>query len=230
MTKRDLETPLYPLQEAARLAGTTASALARWASPYRIPRHYAEDRIAAPLIVTPEPNGTRAFSFLNLIEAHFIVVYRKSGVPLRAVQLAVDFARGELDDPHPLRRAQFETDGRALFKKVQDEFGFSGLVSLSSRGQLAWPELVADFFDTVEYSDDGVAKRWWPQGRRASIICDPRFAFGYPVVVKGHVRTDALVERFEAGESFDDIALDFDLEKKVVEDAVRFEMGLRKAA
>jgi uncharacterized protein (DUF433 family) len=43
------------------------------------------------------------------------------------------------------------------------------------------------------------------------------------------VRTDILAERFQAGETVDDIALDFSIGKSLVEDAVRYEMGLKAA-
>jgi uncharacterized protein (DUF433 family) len=223
------EKALYPLAEAARLAGTTASALARWSSIFRVKRHYGPDRETLPLIITPSENGTKVFSFLNLIEAHFVVVYRRSGVSLRAIQLGVDYARRQFEDQHPLRMEYFETDGRDLFRRVQEEEGVSGLVAFSASGQLAWPIVVQEFFQSIEYDRGHRAVRWWPQGREHPIVCDPRFAFGYPVVSQKHVRTDVLAERFQAGEKFEEIALDFGVEKDAVEEAVRFEMSLQAA-
>lgn len=228
--KELLEGALYPLPEAARLAGTTSSALARWSSSYRVRRHYAEPKLEAPLIILTAPReGDRWFSFLNLIEAHFIVVYRHSGVSLRSIQVAVEYSRRELHDEHPLRRLKFVTDGRMLFERIQREEGLSGLVAFSEAGQLAWPTLVGEFLQSVEYDEDQKPSRWWPLGKHRSVVVDPRFAFGYPVVADRHIRTDALAERFEAGEDVEEIALDFGVPKAVVQEAVRFEMALKAA-
>ena len=224
-----LEDPLYYLADAARLVGTTAAALTRWSAPHKLRRHYAEPSLVQPLIITPKSLNGRVFSFLNLIEAHFIVCYRRSGVSLGAVQAAVEYARRELRDEHPLRARRFQTDGQGLFHRVQEERGFSGLVTFSASGQLAWPELVEEFLQSIEYDDAQRPSRWWPLGRPKPIIVDPRFAFGYPVVLDKHVRTDILAERFEAGEDFDEIAVDFRIQKAQVEEAVRYELHLKAA-
>lgn len=231
MSEEDiLYKPLYYLTDAARLIGTTASALARWSSPYRVGRHYAEPSMASPLIPIASPNmNGKAFSFLNLIEAHFIVSYRQSGVSLRAVQVAVEYARKEFGDERPLRTRRFQTDGRGLFHQVQEEEGLSGLVAFSASGQLAWPNLVEEFLRSIDYDESDRPARWWPQTRNKPILLDPRFAFGYPVVVERYVRTDILAERFQAGEDFDEIALDFRVEKTLVQEAVRYEMTLKAA-
>lgn len=71
--------------------------------------------------------------------------------------------------------------------------------------------------------------RWWPQGRNKPIMVDPRFAFGQPVVIDKYIRTDILAERFQAGEHLERIALDFRVEKALVEEAVRYELSLKAA-
>jgi len=224
-----LERPLYQIADAAKLAGTTASALKRWSSSYEVPRSYTHAKTERPLIIASPGDDGGLFSFLNLMEARFIVVYRRSGVPLRSIQVAVEFSRRQFEDLHPLRSRRFETDGCHLFARVEEETGVQGLVAFSAAGQLAWPSVVREFFESVEYDEANRPLRWWPQGRSHAIIVDPRFAFGYPVVSGKFVRTDVLAERFQAGEAIDSIALDFGLETASVEEAVRYELTLMAA-
>ena len=55
------------------------------------------------------------------------------------------------------------------------------------------------------------------------IAIDPRIAFGRPVVARKSISTQAITERIDAGESVEDVARDYDLEAKEVEEAVVYE-------
>lgn len=220
-----LERPLYLLSEAAHIAGTTAAALARWISPYKEERHYAAPREAEPLIITPPRwDGERTLSFLNLIEARLVVQYRGLSVSLEAIRKAANYAREEFGDLHPLRTRRFVTDGVGLFQRVQEAEGVLGLVSFSGRGQLAWPEAIESFLQSIDFDEYERAVRWWLRGRGRLVLVDPRYAFGQPVVAERYIRTEILVERFEVGEDVEEVAEDFRISKEAVEEAIRFEL------
>lgn len=225
-----IEAPLYFVADVAYLIGTTASAITRWISPYPERRFYGPPRTREPLIIPPEPlPDGRVLSFINLLEADLIHRYRQEGVSLADIRRAVQYARDELNDRHPLRTRRFETDGKRLFAILEEKEGVSGLI-VAAHGQIAWPEAVERFFRSVEYDEvTNFAERWWPLGPTKPILVDPRLAFGRPVVRDEFIRTDILVERFLAGEATREIADDFELSADVVEEAIRFET-LRKAA
>lgn len=48
-------------------------------------------------------------------------------------------------------------------------------------------------------------------------------AFGRPVIVRASVTTQTVSERIDAGESVDDLALDYDLTPNEIEEAVLYE-------
>ncbi len=58
---------------------------------------------------------------------------------------------------------------------------------------------------------------------REGIVVDPRYSFGKPFVHPQVVSTIILIQRFQADEDIDTLADDYDLERSVVEDAIRFE-------
>jgi len=51
------------------------------------------------------------------------------------------------------------------------------------------------------------------------LTIDPKIAFGRPVILRNAIKTSAIAERFQAGESMADLAEDYDLEVFEVEEA-----------
>lgn len=76
---------------------------------------------------------------------------------------------------------------------------------------------------------DGVPVRLYPPTRdpeEASprlVVMDPRVRFGRPVLAGRGVPTDALFERFRAGDSPAELAADYDLTTEEVDEAIRYE-------
>ena len=93
---------------------------------------------------------------------------------------------------------------------------------------LAWREVLEPFLEDVEY-ENKLARRWWPLGRERMIVVDPDYGFGLPVVEGTAVRTEIIAERYRAGDSTDEIAYDFDVTPKQINDALRWEMPKKVA-
>lgn len=111
---------------------------------------------------------------------------------------------------------------------------------LEDRGPLdQWPELselhnalvskhLALRAERVEYRD-GVPVRLYPPTRDPEaqsprfVVMDPRVRFGRPVLAGRGVPTDALFERFRAGDSPAELAADYDLTLEEVDEAIRYE-------
>lgn len=53
------------------------------------------------------------------------------------------------------------------------------------------------------------------------IVIDPRIAFGRPVLAGSSVPVEEVAERFQAGESAAELARDFRVEERMVEEAIR---------
>jgi len=54
---------------------------------------------------------------------------------------------------------------------------------------------------------------------------DPDYAFGFPVIRNSGVRTEIILERFQAGDLHDQIAQDFNVDPIEVERALQFELS-----
>jgi uncharacterized protein (DUF433 family) len=85
-------------------------------------------------------------------------------------------------------------------------------------------EVLTSSLARIEYDDQGRV-RLFPSLRRAdsvtSIVIDPRLAWGRPVLVGTAVPIADVRSRFDAGDSVDELARDFDVAPALIEDALR---------
>ena len=61
-----------------------------------------------------------------------------------------------------------------------------------------------------------------------AIVIDPRLSFGRPVLSTAAIPTGIIVDRFRAGDSLTEMAKDYGVDEKEIEEALRFEQ--RRAA
>jgi len=88
------------------------------------------------------------------------------------------------------------------------------------------------YLHRIEWDESGVAARLYPftgktepEAPRAVLI-DPRLAFGRPVLAGTSVPTQAIAERFKAGESPQSLAADFGREPFEIWEAIRCELDV----
>jgi uncharacterized protein (DUF433 family) len=216
LTLGSMTRPAYTVAEAARWARTTPATARRWVSGYA---HKGSQGLPA---WSPPLTGKRAdqpyLTFEDLIEIAAVAAARESRLSLQRIRQAIDFAVTELGIQRPLLSERLLTDGRALF---MPEAKSPQYVNLNRFGQLAWKP-IEDVLRTIEY-DKGVAARWWPRGKGVEILVDPEVNFGRPVLAPLGVRTETLVDRFDAGDDIDDLAGEYSTGPGLIQEALRFE-------
>lgn len=123
---------------------------------------------------------------------------------------------------HLFLREELRTSGGDLFL---DRYG--EIVNLSASGQLAMRKVFEAHLKRVEWKLHS-AVRLYPflVGEAADsrpIVIDSEISFGRPVIAGAFVSTRSILERIDAGESVIDVARDYELSPKAVEEAVVFE-------
>lgn len=173
-------------------------------------------------------------SFFNLVEAHVLNSIRaQHRVP--EIRRALQFVEGELGVDRPLVRKTFQTDGVDLFVEHLGK-----LLNVTKDGQLAMREVLAAHLRRLDFDRDGFAERLFPFTRGGvhggleledprSVVFDPRIAFGRLVLVGTGIPTAVLVDRFVAGDTLEDLAADYGIQRGSIEEAIRCE-NLRRAA
>lgn len=219
-TRREL--PAYPIAEAARYLGLAPATLRSWVKGRDYPTRKGAGRFT-PLIRLPEPRQP-LLSFNNLVEAHVLKSLRRDhSVSLGAVRQALDYAQRSCHVPRLLLSPELRANAGQLFL---DRYG--ALLSLTPSGQYALRKVLESYLQRVVW-DRTLPRRLYPFVRGDSadaprdIVIDPELAFGRPVVERRGISTAAIVQRFDAGETADVIAADYELSPKEVEEAVLYE-------
>jgi uncharacterized protein (DUF433 family) len=216
------------MQEAARLLRVSPSTVRAWTlgQPYE---SWGKKRLFKAVIEIAD-REKRFLSFRNLVELHVLVAIRRQyGVSLQNVRRAVDFMHKHLHGAHPLASHRMLTDGKDLLVRHAGD-----LPNVSRAGQVEM-DVVSAFLDRIEFTRDGALLRLFPFATTAidndsrSAVIDPRVQFGRPCLQGTGIPTEVIGERFQAGETIESLAADYDITPRQAEDAIRYERMPRAA-
>lgn len=214
-----LQQPLYSYAEADYFAGTSRGTAKRWLAGYHY-RKSGEPRVGRPPVTRDSGREEGGVSFLDLVEVVAIGGLKRSGFTLQEVRELVENTQELLEVKRPLVTVEFKIGGHEIFAEEH-----ASLVRvLHGRGQRAWEEVLAPFLESLDYSNDMV-RRWWPLGKAGRVCLDPEYAFGLPIIFGSGIRTEIILERFEAGEEREEVAQDFNISPSDVDSALRFEVN-----
>jgi uncharacterized protein (DUF433 family) len=223
-------TPVYPVTDTARYLRIPVATLRSWLKGRSYPTQQGQQAFD-PLIQRPDPDRSQ-LSFTNLVEAHVLRIIRETHqVKLDKVRKALDYMSQEFGTDHPLVIKRFQTDGVDLFVDQMDR-----LVNVSRSGQLAMRETLKHLLNRVEWSEAGLANRFFPvlelipePAQDKIISIDPAIRFGKPMITGTGIPTNIVVDLYNAGDSIEDIADEYDCSPLQVKTAIQFE-SLQKAA
>jgi uncharacterized protein (DUF433 family) len=216
-------TPAYTFGEAAHYLRLPKSTLRSW--------FLGQQQFRSIIRLDGKPS--EGPSFLNLVEAHVLAAIRRAhGVPMHKVRPALAYVQAQLGIERPLVNAEFETNGLELFIKQLGQ-----LVNVSKQGQLALAGLLEAHLKRVERDARGIPIKLFLFTRKptaedtsTAIEVDPTLAYGRPVLRARGVATSVLADRFKAGDTFAELAADYDVAKEEIEEAIRVELYNRDAA
>jgi len=215
------EMPLYTAAEAARYLRLPASTVRAWSfgQGYRV----KEGQRQFKAVISIADAKARRMSFLNLVELLVLAAIRKDHhVELKQVRRAIEFLRKKFPSAHPLADHQFQTNGIDLFVEK-----YGDLLNISQDGQIAMKEVIQQYLKLVERDASGVPFKLHLPRRAdapeplAAVVIDPERGYGRPVLDGRGIRTEVVIERFEAGESIASLADDYGLSVPVIEDILR---------
>ena len=102
-------------------------------------------------------------------------------------------------------------------------------------------EILEALLKRIERDERGLAVRLYPFSRRPTVVApehtlpllkdsprlvviDPRVGFGRPVLAGTGITTLTIAERFDAGESIEELAADYGRSREEIEEAIRCEL------
>jgi uncharacterized protein (DUF433 family) len=217
------EAPLYTLAEVAHHVHVPRATLRAWLEG-RDYQASGEVRHSARVLARPDPNDER-LSFNNLIEAHVLRALRtRHGIPMNEVRRALAYAEAECGIERLLiNEALMAAPGEMFLRE------YGRLLSLTHSGQFAMEAVLKSFLQRVVRDAQGFPVRLYPfvapdvYHDHRVIAIDPRLAYGRPSVASKGISTAILVDRTNAGETIEELAEYYGLNRDDVEEAILYE-------
>lgn len=212
------ELPAYEVGEVAQYLGLNYVTLYSWLRPitFRAIDGWQEKPIIA------RPSGSKKLSFFNLVEAHVVKALRGThDVPIAEIRAAIDYAEKKLSINRILVHQDLRTAGGGLFLDRVSE-----LVNIGRGGQLALKKVLDKFLERIVFAEDQFPKELFPFVPSSSekiVTISPFFEFGKPFVSKFHIQTSVIADRFDLGESTQQLAMDYGITEDQVEAAIIYE-------
>ena len=207
MTISVLNRELYDVHLAAEVLHMAPSTLQWWLEGGKRGRRLYEP------VIRPEPTGSKAVTWGELVEARYLLGYRRElGVKLGSLRTLIGDVRKALDVPYPLAHSRpWVGEGRRLLVTAQRSSHLPEelwAMWVAESGQILLTAPAESFLQRVEF-DDGEAARIRPGGTGSPIVIDPQVRFG-SASVRG-ISTEALADQVRAGDPIEMVAVDFDL-------------------
>jgi uncharacterized protein (DUF433 family) len=215
---------IYTVTEAARLTRVSPSRIRRWMKGYDFrtgkKRHHSRPVWSgqfAPL------EDKLAVGFKDLMEIRFVDAFLNRGVTWKTMRAAHLAAKAKLGTDHPFCTHRFATDGREILLHQAEASGDTCLIDITN-DQREFERIVLPFLKELDF--DGGVTRWWPMGRKRSVVVDPARNLGQPTVTQSGVPTRVLASSVKTNGSAEAVARWFEVATAEVRDALEFEQSL----
>lgn len=212
-----LQTGIYTVPEASRLAKVSRWRIRRWLKGYEFPVKHGRHR-------SPEVWKSQLFplGFLDLLEVRCVNAFITAGVSWKTLRQVHSKAQGLLGHTHPFCTNRFATDGQRIFMEVRERTDEVTLWDMPDT-QRVFESVIRPFLKEIEFDEGEVPCRWWPLGRNHLVALDPRRSFGQPIILRDGVPTTVLARSLRANGSAEEVARWFEISPASVSEAVKFE-------
>jgi uncharacterized protein (DUF433 family) len=210
-----MDVPVYGLSEAAQYLRVPKATLTYW----------VRGGTPVPPIIELASKDPARLSFANLLECHVLSSLRAIyDVRLPKVRKSLATLAKFVNHRHPLIDQVFQTDRRDLF--IEDRLG--EIVNLSKGGQVQIRGMMDLYLERVDRDPQGLFKLYpFVVERNAEepklILIHPAVSFGKPVITGTGIATAVVASRFNARESIEDLASEYEVTPRQIEEAIRWE-------
>lgn len=216
-----MEIPIYGLSEAAQYLRVPLNTL----------RYWVRGAGSVPPLVRLAKSDPSRLSFMNLLECHMLSSMRAIyEVKIPRVRKALVNLAKYVEHKYPLVEQAFQTDRRDLFIEH-----LGSVVNLSKDQQILIPGVMEFYLERIERDPKGLFK-FYPfvmertQNEPKLILINPAVGFGKPVIAGTGISTAVVASRFNARESIDDLATEYGVKPRQIEEAIRWEQKTAVAA
>ena len=204
--------PLYTIALAAFHLAMPPSTLNAWSNKARL------------LTLLPGEGREPRLPFIGLVEAQLYRELRRAGLSMQAIVTGMSAVRRELGDKM-LECGRLAHDGREILLNLADDGEPEWERARDKQGGL--PEIIDIGLRPIIYTDDQLPGRVRLTAYgKTSVVADPHFAFGQPIVESSGGRVEDILSMFKAGEKVDTVVEEMGVSRDDVESIVRTHLAL----
>lgn len=161
---------------------------------------------------------TRAVNFHTLIEFYVFYQLREQGISSQKILKAHEVMAKVLHTPYPFATSKVLTFGKNILFSPD----ISSLMEADEKFQMVLKKIVEPFCKNIDFDSEFLAERFYPMGKKHRIVVDPHHQFGQPTIKGTNIAAETIYNMHESGETVDFIARIYELDKKSVNDAIKF--------
>jgi uncharacterized protein (DUF433 family) len=220
------QTPRYSFKEAGDYLGLPESTVrswfqgTTWGSQPNI--HYFK-----PILMPASPHQ---LSFFDMASAHVLMAFHSKNIHTKNIRIVVRELEKEYpDERYPLLGRKFYLIGKDIIIKRTGK-----RLNLSHSRQLELKSIVERFLSRLELDRSKMPVRFSPlrtlhNGRSGLIVIDPDLSAGRPVIKGTGIAAEVISRRKASGESVADLAKDYRVSRRAIEEAIQY-YPVQKAA
>jgi uncharacterized protein (DUF433 family) len=172
--------------------------------------------------------GNRFVNFKTLIEFYTFYHLKESGLTSQRIKKIHDDLSIELNTFYPfaskiyIENVKDGASNKSIAKRaVYYEIG-ENLIQANKKRQQDIKLFLTPFLNKIEFNNNDIAERYFPLENSKTVVVDPKFQFGQPIITGTRIKAEIIHEFFEGGESKENICKIYHLQIRQVEDAILY--------
>lgn len=219
--KKQLGAGFYTIPDISSLLGFSQSKVRRYLDGYwdqRVGKAFYGESYSWSV-----DSKHKAVNFYVLIELYTFISLRSMGMSVQKIVKYRDQICKDFNTQYPFASQHVLSDGKKIWLEIDQ-----AIVNADGTRQIAISQIIMEFAKKIDFdADSHLAERFWPKGKKNSIVVDPHHYFGSPVISGTNIGAETIYDLYESGESLKHIKFLYDLKGKEVKDAIDF---FKKAA
>lgn len=164
---------------------------------------------------------TKAVSFHTLVEFYIFFQLRESGVSTQQILKAHKELSEMYNTAFPFAISKIIQGIRCVGSRIVFKIKDGEYINLDATKQLNLT-FIQEFAQKLVFDSNNLAEKFYPLGKKNSVVVDPHHQFGQPVIANTNIFPKTIFNLYNAKESKQYIAASYELTLKQVNDAIAF--------
>jgi hypothetical protein len=104
---------------------------------------------------------------------------REKGASIQSIMKARENMVKDLKTPYPFASHKVLLAGSKILYELNDL-----IISADGSNQINLAEIIKEFAKNLDFDKNNLAIKFWPKGKKNSIVVDPHHQFGQPVMAQ----------------------------------------------